>query len=177
MLGRLAELAVCQKALAAAGGDGAAAVVISGAPGIGKTTLWRAVASSREPGVMVLRTTGVPGWQPGWANLADLLDPAAGTVLPGLAGPQASALRAALGWGAGDAPVGEAVLERAVVTVMRGLAEAGVMVAVDDEQWVDQDTRRLLEAAVVRLGDVPVRWLVSVRSDAFRPGPGAGSGA
>ena len=75
MLGRLAELAVCQKALAAAGEDGAAAVVISGAPGIGKTTLWRAVVGSREPGVMVLRTTGVPGWQPSWANLADLLVP------------------------------------------------------------------------------------------------------
>ena len=48
MLGRLAELAVCQKALAAAGEDDAAAVVISGAPGIGKTTLWRAVAGSRN---------------------------------------------------------------------------------------------------------------------------------
>jgi len=164
MLGRLAELAVCQKALAAAGEDDAAAVVISGAPGIGKTTLWRAVAGSPEPGVMVLRTTGVPGWQPSWANLADLLDPAAETVLSGLAGPQASALRTALGWAAADAPVGEAVLERAVVTVLRGLAEAGVMVAIDDEQWVDQDTRRLLEAAVVRLGDAPVRWLVSVRA-------------
>src|SRR5689334_9027889 len=80
MLGRLAELAVCEKALAAAGEDGAAAVVISGAPGIGRTTLWRAVVGSREPGVMVLRTTGVPGWQPSWANLADLLDPAAETV-------------------------------------------------------------------------------------------------
>ena len=30
--------------------------------------------------------------------------------------------------------------------------------------WVDADTGRLLEAAVVRLRDVPVRWLVAVRS-------------
>ena len=38
------------------------------------------------------------------------------------------------------------------------------MVAVDDEQWVDPDSLRLLESAVVRLKDTPVRWLVAVRS-------------
>jgi hypothetical protein len=38
------------------------------------------------------------------------------------------------------------------------------VVAVDDEQWVDADTRRLLEAAAVRLREAPVRWLVSVRA-------------
>jgi hypothetical protein len=38
------------------------------------------------------------------------------------------------------------------------------VVAVDDEQWLDADTRRLLEAAVVRLSQAPVRWLVAVRA-------------
>jgi hypothetical protein len=38
------------------------------------------------------------------------------------------------------------------------------MVAVDDEQWVDPDSLRLLESAVARLRDAPVRWLVAVRS-------------
>lgn len=61
-------------------------------------------------------------------------------------------------------PVTETLLERAVVGVLRELAAAGVVVAVDDEQWLDADTRRLLQAAVVRLAAVPVRWLVSVRS-------------
>jgi AAA ATPase domain len=164
MLGRLAELAACQKALSIEGGNAAVAVVITGLPGIGKTSLWRAVADSQSAGVLVLRTTGVPGGQPGLANLADLLDPAAGMALPRLPEPQACALRAALGLAVAEMPLGETVLERAVITVLRGLAESGVMVAVDDEQWVDQDSRRLLEAAVVRLGDVPVRWLVSVRS-------------
>ena len=164
MLGRLAELAACQKPLSTEGGNAAAAVVITGLPGIGKTSLWRAVADSQPAGVLVLRTTGVPGGQPGLANLADLLDPAAGMALPRLPEPQACALRAALGLAVAEMPLGETVLERAVITVLRGLAESGVMVAVDDEQWVDQDSRRLLEAAVVRLGDVPVRWLVSVRS-------------
>lgn len=124
-------------------------------------------------GVVVLRTTGVPGGQPGLANLADLFDPVAGMVLPGLPGPQAAALRVALGLAAAEMPLGGAALERAVVAVMRGLAETGVMVAVDDVQWVDEDTRRLLEAAAVRLRDAPVRWLVSARSG--HDGRGAGA--
>ena len=139
-------------------------MVITGAPGIGKTSVWRAVARSWPTGVVVLRTTGVAGGQAAFANLADLLDPVAGRVLPGLPAPQAAALRAALGLAAADGPLGEAVLERAVVAVLGGLAQQGVVVAVDDEQWVDADTGRLLAAAVVRLGDVPVRWLVAVRS-------------
>ncbi len=78
--------------------------------------------------------------------------------------PQAGALRAALGLAPADAPVTATLLERATVGVLRELAGAGVVVAVDDEQWVDQDSLRLLEAAVVRLKDAPVRWLVAVRS-------------
>ena len=165
LLSRLAELAACRGALPADAGGGAAAVVIAGAPGIGKTSVWRAVAESPPAGVVVLRTTGVAGGQAAFTNLADLLDPVAGRVLPGLPAPQASALRAALGLAAAEGPPGEALLERAAVAALAGLARDGVVVAVDDEQWVDADTGRLLEAAVVRLRDVPVRWLVAVRSD------------
>ena len=112
----------------------------------------------------VLRTTGLQGGQAGLANLADLLDPVADAVLPRLPPPQADALRAALGLAAADAPVTATLLERATVGLLRELAAAGVVVAVDDEQWVDQDSLRLLESAVVRLKDAPVRWLVAVRS-------------
>ena len=164
LLSRLAELAACRGALPADAGGGAAAVVIAGAPGIGKTSVWRAVAESQPAGGVVLRTTGVAGGQAAFTNLADLLDPVAGRVLAGLPAPQASALRAALGLAAAEGPLGEAVLERAAVAALGGLARDGVVVAVDDEQWVDADTGRLLEAAVVRLRDVPVRWLVAVRS-------------
>jgi DNA-binding CsgD family transcriptional regulator len=144
---------------------GAAAAVITGAPGIGKTSVWRAAAGSWPAGVVVLRTTGVPGGQAAFANLADLLDPVAWRVLPGLPAPQAVAMRAALGLAAAEGPLGETLLERAVVAALGSLARDGVVVAVDDEQWVDADTGRLLEAAAVRLRDVPVRWLVSVRSE------------
>ena len=164
LLGRAAELAACRGALSDADA-GAVAAVIAGAPGIGKTSVWRAVAESWPAGVVVLRTTGVSGGQAAFANLADLLDPVAGRVLPGLPYPQAAALRAALGLAAVETPLGETVLERAAVAALGDLARDGVVVAVDDEQWVDADTGRLLKAAVVRLREVPVRWLVAVRSE------------
>jgi DNA-binding CsgD family transcriptional regulator len=161
LIGRLAELAACRDALPA--GDGAAAVVIVGAAGIGKTSLWRAVAES-QPAHVLLRTTGLQRAQAAFANLADLLDPVAGRLLPRLPEPQASALGAVLGRAPAGMPLTETLLERAVVGVLRDLALAGGVVAVDDEQWLDEDSRRLLEAAVVRLSDSPLRWLVAVRS-------------
>ena len=135
-----------------------------GAPGIGKTTLWQAVADAQPAGTVVLRTTGLQGGQAGLANLADLVEPVTGVVLPRLPQPQANALRGALGLAAAQAPVTRTLLERATVGVLRELAVAGVVVAVDDEQWVDQDSLRLLESAAVRLKDAPVRWLVAVRT-------------
>jgi DNA-binding CsgD family transcriptional regulator len=159
----LAELAACQQALSA-GREGAAAAVITGAPGIGKTTVWRAAADAQPVGSVVLRTTGLQGGQAGLANLADLVEPVAGALLPRLPPPQAAALRAALGLATVDVPVTATLLELATVGLLRELAEAGLTVAVDDEQWVDPDSLRLLETAVARLKDAPVRWLVAVRS-------------
>jgi hypothetical protein len=164
LLGRYAELAACQEALAPGRDGTASAAVIMGAPGIGKTTLWRAVADAQPAGTVVLRTTGLQGGQAGLANLADLVEPVTGAVLPRLPQPQANALRAAFGLAATGPPVTRTLLERATVGVLRDLAVAGVVVTVDDEQWVDQDSLRLLECAAVRLKDAPLRWLVAVRT-------------
>jgi DNA-binding CsgD family transcriptional regulator len=163
LLGRLAELAACQQALST-GREGAAAAVITGAPGIGKTTVWRAAADMQPAGTTLLRTTGLQAGQAGLANLADLLNPVADAALPRLPPPQAGAMQAALGLATTDVPVTATLLELATVGLLRELADAGVVVAVDDEQWLDQDSLRLLESAVARLKDVPVRWLVAVRS-------------
>ena len=138
--------------------------MITGAPGIGKTTVWRKAADTQPVTTVVLRTTGLQaGGQAGLANLADLLSPVTDAV-PRLPPPQAGALRMALGLADADGPVTTGLLELATVGLLRELAVAGVVVAVDDEQWMDQDSLRLLGSAVVRLKDVPVRWLVAVRS-------------
>jgi DNA-binding CsgD family transcriptional regulator len=164
LVGRLPELTACKEALS---GDRHAAVaaIIAGPSGIGKTSLWRAVADSQSGDAVVLRTTGIPGARAGLANLADLLDPVIDAALPLMPAPQASALRTALGQISPQAPVTDMLLERAIVGMLRNLAANGLVIAVDDEQWLDEDSRRLLETAVVRLADVPVRWLISVRSE------------
>jgi DNA-binding CsgD family transcriptional regulator len=162
LLGRLAEQAACEAALSA--GGGATAALLTGAPGIGKTSLWRALAGSQPAGMVVLRTTGVASRQAAFANLADLLDPVADSALPALPEAQAQVLGAVLGRALAPIANAETVLERAVIGVLRALADAGVMVAVDDEQWLDDDSRRLLGTAAVRLAGTPVRWLVAARS-------------
>ena len=175
LLGRLAELTACKEALFGDHGH-ATAVILTGPAGIGKTSLWRAAADATSDGLpgasVVLRTTGISGAPPALANVADLLDPVIETALPAMPGPQASALRAALGQALPQAPVTDVILERALVGLLRGLTPAGLVIAIDDEQWLDDDSRRLLGAAAVRLSGVPVRWLVSSRS----PGSGQDSG-
>ena len=84
-----------------------------------------------------MRTTGLQAGQAGLANLADLLNPVADAALPRLPPPQAGAMRAALGLAAADVPVTATLLELATVGLLRELAEVGVVVAVDDEQWLD----------------------------------------
>jgi DNA-binding CsgD family transcriptional regulator len=166
LLGRGPEVATCWAVLDRAGP--ASAVVLCGDPGIGKTAMHRAVAdgAAARSGWRVLSTTGlrsevdVP-----LANLADLLDPAARTVVNQLPGVQADALRGALRLAPMPQRVDEALLVRATVNTIRALTDRRLLIAVDDEQWIDADTRRLLGTAAAWLTDRPVGWLVGVRSD------------
>src|SRR4051812_42961422 len=91
LLGRESELAACLSASVSL--QTPVGIVIAGAPGIGKTTLFRAVidavAMSKR---RVVVTTGLSGEaNVPLANLADLLDPAAGDVLAQLPAVQADA--------------------------------------------------------------------------------------
>lgn len=166
LVGRVGELAACRDALTGHQ-ERATAVIVVGPPGIGKTSLWRAVAAERPESAAgtMLRTTGVAGAQTALAGLADLLDPVTETAAPSLPAPLANALLAAVGQAAPRVPVTDVLLERAIVRLCGGLAEDGLLIAIDDEQWLDEDSRRLLATVAVRLADVPVRWLVSVRAD------------
>ncbi|HEX8009258.1 MAG TPA: AAA family ATPase, partial [Trebonia sp.] len=104
LFGRTAELNACGEALSSDRPRGAA--LITGPAGIGKTSLWRAVADAQAAaGTLVLRTTGASGARAPLGNLADLLDPVLDTALDLVPGPQASTLRAALGHAPAPAPV------------------------------------------------------------------------
>ena len=167
LLGRRAELAAGRRFLQA-NDRGPACLVIQGEAGIGKSALLRALtdeASALGHRVLVSRPSELEIDLP-HASLADLLQPAAEEVRPHLPSPQLRALDVA--FLAAEANAGAAdlrALGMAMATTLRALAAASpVIVAIDDAQWVDPASARVLSFAARRLSDVPVGLLVTRRS-------------
>jgi DNA-binding CsgD family transcriptional regulator len=150
-------------------GLGTAGAVIKGAPGLGKTTLWReAVALGRRLGRRVLscepgaRDAALP-----FAGLGDLLDDVAPERFDALPAPQRRALRTALYLDAsGTAPSDRQAVGRGLLGLLRSLAAAEpLLLAVDDEQWLDPASARVLAFALPRLVEAPVTIVVAGRPD------------
>jgi DNA-binding CsgD family transcriptional regulator len=167
IVGREAELAVLDRFLVE--GASAGALVLSGGPGIGKTTLWLAgVELARKRGFRVLVARGTGGdAQLSFAALIDLLDDVGADELAALAlpAPQQRALEVALlrAEPAGDTPL--SAISVGFLNALRALAAAGpLLVAVDDAQWLDAASGEAVAFAARRLGDHPVRFLVAKRS-------------
>lgn len=166
LVGRQAELATIEEFLARAG-SGPQAIFLEGEAGIGKTRLWKGgVERAREHGCRVLSTRpGGSEVQLAFAGLADLLDGVAAETLPELPPPQRRALGVALlleepGAGAPD----DRAVAAAFLGALRLLVEsAPLLVAVDDLQWLDASSERVLEFACRRLGAEPVGVLATVR--------------
>lgn len=134
--------------------DGARFVVIRGEAGIGKTTLWRdAVDRHRRAGHRCLVTRASEEESRGpLVGLADLFvgtDPG-----PVLLEPDADRFER-----------GRAVL----ATLRRLAAEAPVVVAIDDVNWLDPVSAPALRSAFRRLVDEPILVLATERSDASIP--------
>ena len=174
IVGREDELSVVGGFLSDAG-DGPASLVLEGVAGIGKTAIWKqAVDGARADGLAV-RICRCSESDRGWAfaGLGDLFDGLDPDCLAELPEVQRSALSAALllsdvvGGSPGDRVVGVAVLG-----VLRALARSGPLVlAVDDLQWLDGSSRKVLSFALRRLDDEPVRLLVSRRTDSLADPP------
>jgi DNA-binding CsgD family transcriptional regulator len=165
IVGRDEELLALRGFVAAAGGD-AAALVLEGAPGIGKSTLLQgAVAEARKLGVRVLvarpaeAERGLPH-----AGLADLLEPVLGELVPTLPGPRRHALEVAFLLAEPDERADPRTLPVAVRSALLALAAEGpVLLAVDDVQWLDPSSAAALAFAVRRLEGEPVRVLLARR--------------
>lgn len=147
---------------------GPAALVFAGEPGIGKTTLWmEAVERARERLLTVLSARPVAAEaRLAFTALADLLEPVADDVLAGLPEPQRRALAVAL---LREDPGGRRLDRRAVgaamISVLTALAgTAPVLVAIDDLQWLDRPSARVLTFAARRLGRLPVGLLACERN-------------
>jgi hypothetical protein len=162
ILGREGELARVTSFIGSVPG-GPSALLLEGAAGIGKTTLWQAgVSIARARGHRVLSRRGAePEALLSYAALGDLFD----FELPDLPAPQQRALDAALLRAELEgAPPDQRAVSVASLGVLRALAASGpVLVAIDDVQWLDVPLARALAFVVRRLEDAPVRVLVTLR--------------
>ena len=150
-------------------GDGSSphALVLTGEPGIGKTTLWDAViAAAPTRGLRVLATrAGEAEARLSFVGLADLLDDVASEELAALPSPQRRALEIALLRSEPTGkPPGEQAIALGFLNALRSLAaRAPVLVAVDDAPWLDGASADALAFAARRLGREPVSFIISKR--------------
>jgi DNA-binding CsgD family transcriptional regulator len=132
-------------------------LLVEGEPGIGKTRLWSdVVASARAAGLQVLSTYPVEaGSRLVAGGLIELLRDIPDEVIGSIPGPQARALlTAVLRREPEGAPPDPGIVAVALASVLDVLAaEAPVLLAVDDLQWLDLTTADALGAAARRRTD------------------------
>ena len=155
-------------------GSGVSALLLDGAVGIGKTTLWReGVAAAEQRGRRVLSCRPVEAEIAlPFAALGDLLEDVGDDVLARLPEPQRDALEVALLRSeARGSPLFGRAIALGLLGVLRGLSEAGeLVVAIDDVQWLDAPSADTLAFAARRLREEPIGFLLAQRAgtgDAF----------
>jgi DNA-binding CsgD family transcriptional regulator len=165
VIGRDEELAEVEDFLRGSAGV-ASSLVIQGVPGIGKTLIWNAaLVDARARGIAVRECRCAPADATlPFAGLGDLFDHLDDDVLGALPEVQRRALSAALLLGASsDEWATERVVGVAVLTVLRALSAAPLVLAIDDVQWLDTSSRSALTFALRRLRDEPVHLVASYR--------------
>lgn len=150
---------------------GPAALLLSGDPGIGKTTVWKeGVAGALQKSYRTLACRPVEAeTRLSYAALGDLLETALEEMLPELPDPQRHALEVALLKASSSTRPDQRAVSLAVLGCLRSLSSsAPVMVAIDDVQWIDLPSARVLQFALRRLKHEPVGLMAAVRGT----GPG-----
>jgi tetratricopeptide (TPR) repeat protein len=170
VIGRESELAILHRFLDSIPTD-PSALLLAGDAGIGKTTVWRrGLAGALERGYRTLSCSPVEAeTRLSYAALGDLVEPILDESLPALPEPQRAALEVAL---LRSTRTGGRADQRAVSLAVLGCIRAvastePVLVAIDDAQWLDPPSARVLQFVVRRLRDEPIGLLTDVRvSDA-----------
>ena len=165
IVGREKELAAVSRFLSS-DGDGATLLLLEGEAGIGKTTIWLGaidLARGRSIRVLCSRTAEAEA-RLSFAAVGDLLGDALDEVLPQLEPARRQALEAALLVGDSDGVADERAVALALLDALRTLGgDTGVLVAIDDWQWLDAPSARALTFAARRLAGSATRLLCSVR--------------
>jgi DNA-binding CsgD family transcriptional regulator len=167
LIGRDAEIAQLEAALAGAAEHGAALLVI-GEAGIGKTSLLdTAVNQARNRGHRVLAVTGLESEaQLPYAGLHQLLQPVLESA-GSLPVPQRSALLTALGMRAGTPPEMFLVALAALNLIDGAGDESPLVLVADDAQWLDPPTTSVLTFIARRLESTHILVVIALR-EGFR---------
>lgn len=155
----------------AAADTAARALVIVGEPGIGKTTVWQAaVEEARTSSFHVLVANPAEGEAKlAYVALGDLLGGLVDLDLSELPGVQRRALEAALLRAEARDPIQQRAVSAAFLGVLTSLArERPTVVAVDDVQWLDESSAKVLTYAARRLKHESVAFVLAARVDEGR---------
>lgn len=148
--------------------SGPSALVVEGAAGIGKTTVWlAALERARELGFHVLSTRAVQTESVlAYGSLAALLEGLDDAEFAALPPPQRLAIDRVLLRVDADGPMTD---QRAVGAAFRSVVErlaeqSPVLVAIDDLQWLDPPSRQIISSATRRLSGT-IGVLAAVRDE------------
>jgi DNA-binding CsgD family transcriptional regulator len=166
LIGRDAELASIASFLDSVDA-GPAALVLSGEPGIGKTVLWELGledARVRYGRVLSCRAAEAEAAL-SFSGLSELLTDVFDEVVPSIAPLRRRAIEVALLLAEPDTQPPDAhAIGLALLDVLRVLGEHGpLMVALDDIQWLDPASAAVLQIALRRVRQEPVRVLATAR--------------
>lgn len=166
VIGRESELAILHSFLDSIP-TGPSALVLSGDPGIGKTTVWReGLAGAQLRRYRTLSCSPVEAeTRLSYAALGDLLESILEGALPTVPEPQRQALEVALlRIPRSGARADQRAVSLAVLGCLRSVASTSpVVLAVDDIQWMDLPSVRVLQFVVRRLKDEQVGLMTAAR--------------
>jgi DNA-binding CsgD family transcriptional regulator len=166
VIGRESELAILDRFLDSIP-TGPSAMLLSGDPGIGKTTVWKEGLSGAQ--LRRYRTLSCGPVEAetrlSYAAVGDLLEPILEQALPTVPEPQRQALEVALLRSPrSGARADQRAVSLAVLGCLRSVASISpLVVAVDDIQWMDLPSVRVLQFVLRRLKDEQLGLMTAAR--------------
>ena len=165
LIGREAEIERLRRLLSQVATGAGDALLLSGDPGVGKTSLLGvAAALAAESGIRLLRATGSQFEADiSYAALHQLLRPCLDEV-PELSPMLAGALNVALDLGVGPPPAQLLVASAVLALLERAAKEQPLLLVIDDLPWLDRASALVLGMVARRLTGLPVGLLAACRT-------------